>query len=234
MKHLVIGVGQIGSAVTAVLSEKYDVLTLDITPESIKSKIDVLHICFPYSEDFIKEVRKYRTKFKPKLIIIYSTVPIGTTKKIKHAVHSPVEGKHPRLATSVRVGLRWIGYNDREDKILAQNIWRPITLCESVPSSDWTEFLKLASTSKYGINIVWADYMDRVSKELDMPYDYVKEWDHSYNDLYSRLRMKGNRKYILDPPQGEIGGHCVVPNAKLLNEQFPSQMLYKIIEMEQK
>lgn len=231
MKNLVIGLGQIGSAVYQVLIDNgRDVQGLDVLPESLNNKFDVLHICFPYSEDFVKEVKKYKRKFKPDLTIIYSTVPIGTTKQIKHAVHSPVEGKHPRLATSVRKGLRWIGYNDNEDKIYAQKIWRPVTLCETVPNSDWTEFLKLASTSKYGINLVWAEYMDSVSKHLGMPYDYVKEWDVSYNDLYANLKMRHNRKYILDPPNGKIGGHCVVPNAELLDKQFPSDMLKMIKE----
>lgn len=235
MINLVIGMGQIGSAVSQVLADGgYEVLTMDVNSESITRKIDVMNICFGYSDSFIKDVRSYQRKFKPKVTIIYSSVPVGTTKRIKHAVHSPIEGKHPRLTGSVRMGLRWIGYNNDEDKHLAQKVWRPITVCETVPNSDWTEFLKLASTSKYGINIVWAEYMDKVSKDLGMPYDYVKDWDQSYNDLYSRLKMKGNRKYVLDAPRGEIGGHCVVPNAKLLNEDYPNQMLFNIIEMEQK
>lgn len=232
MKHLVIGMGEVGAAVYDALSDLYEVKTLDVVPEQITETIEILHVCFPYSEDFIKEVKKYKTKFKPKLTMIYSTLPVGTTKHLKNTVHSPVEGKHPRLAYSVKNGLRWIGYNDNEDKIMAQKIWRPITLCETVPNSDWTEFLKLASTSKYGINIVWADYMDKVSQHLGMPYNYVKEWDMAYNELYGKLKMKHVRKYVMEPPKGPIGGHCVVPNAKLLDEQFPNGMLKMIKELE--
>lgn len=231
MNHLIAGVGQIGTAVLQLLEKYHDVFAIDKDSEKVEKKIDIIHICFPWTDDFIKEVKKYQKTYKPKLIIIYSTVPIGTTKRIKHAVHSPVEGKHPRLYTSIKIGLRWIGYNDNEDKIKAQAIWRPITLCESVPNSDWTEFLKLASTSKYGINIVWADYMDKVSKHLKMPYDYVKEWDMAYNELYGRLRMKHIRKYVLEPPQGPVGGHCILPNAEILNDQFPNEMLKMIGQM---
>lgn len=231
-KHLVVGLGQIGSAVAQVLSQgDNDVITLDINPEVITDKISVMHVCIPWSDDFIKQVKKYQKKYNPKLTIIYSTLPVGTTKKIKHAVHSPVEGKHPRLASSVRMGLRWIGYNDNEDKRLAQKVWRPITLCESVPNSDWTEFLKLASTSKYGINIVWAQYMDDVSKHLNMPYDYVKEWDQAYNELYGKLRMKHIRKYVMEAPKGIIGGHCVRENSILLDKDFPDDMLKMIYAM---
>lgn len=230
MNMLVVGMGEIGSAVATNLGI-HKVFTLDANSEPITAIIDVMHICFPYTEDFVKEVKKYQRKYQPKLTIIYSTVPVGTTKNIKHAVHSPVEGKHPRLTQSIKVGLRWIGYNDNEDKLLAQKIWRPITLCESVPNSDWTEFLKLASTSKYGINIVWADYMNAVADFLKMPYEYVKEWDTEYNNLYRKLKMKHNRKYVLDPPHNKIGGHCVVSNAEILDKQFPNIMLKMIKAM---
>ena len=232
MNHLVVGIGQIGSAVLRVLSEeKYNVYSRDLNNEHIKADIDILHICFPYSEDFVKEVKKYRVKYKPQLVIIYSTVPVGTTKSIKHAVHSPIEGKHPRLYYSVKAGIRWIGYNDNEDKMLAQKIWGAITRYQSVEDSDWTEFLKLASTSKYGINIVWANYMDKVSKHLCMPYDYVKRWDQDYNALYSMLKMRSIRKFVLDPPGGVISGHCIVPNAELLDKQFPNDMVKMIVGM---
>lgn len=232
MNHLVIGMGQIGSAVaTVLLGGGYDVSMADIATERLDKTIDVLHICFGYSDEFVQEVKKYQKAYQPRLIIIYSTVPIGTTKCVKSAVHSPVEGKHPRLSHSIKVGLRFIGYNDNQDKVLAQNIWRPITVCESLPNSDWTEFLKLASTSKYGINIVWADYMANVAGQLEMPYNYVKDWDKAYNELYGKLKMKHNRKFVLDPPDGKIGGHCVVPNAELLDNQFPHCMLKQIKAM---
>lgn len=233
MNHLVVGIGEIGSAVATVLSEaNYSVKTLDISPEPVDGTVHILHICIPYSEDFVKIVKDYQKQYHPDLVIIYSTLPVGTTKKIKNAVHSPVEGKHPRLAGSIRMGLRWIGYNNNEDKTLAQKIWRPITVCESVGNSDWTEFLKLASTAKYGINIVWAEYMDSVADFLGMPYKYVKEWDQGYNQLYRKLRMPSYQKFVLDPPLGKIGGHCIVPNAFLLDAQFPSKMLKMIKEMQ--
>jgi hypothetical protein len=35
---------------------------------------------------------------------------------------------------------------------------------------------------------------------------------------------------ILYPPDGPIGGHCVVPNAKILSEEYESEFLRFIIE----
>jgi hypothetical protein len=34
---------------------------------------------------------------------------------------------------------------------------------------------------------------------------------------------------VLNPPVGNIGGHCVVPNAEILNRMFPSALLGEII-----
>lgn len=233
MNHLVTGMGEVGSAVFQVLFEHgYDMYTLDINSEPVQAPIDILHICFPYSDNFVKEVKKYRTKYKPQLTIIYSSVPIGTTKKLPHTVHSPVEGKHPRLNFGVKAFHRFIGYNDKADGKLAEKIWKPIVECSLLKSSDWTEFLKLASTSKYGINIVWADYMGDVAERLGMPYEYAKDWDKAYNNLYTRMKLRHTRKYVLDPPDGYIGGHCVTSNARLLNENYPDEMLDMIIEME--
>lgn len=225
MHHLVIGAGEIGSAVAQVFSDSVDIL--DVHPETFKKQPDVVHICFGYFSGFVKEVKRYQAKYQPKLTIIYSTVPIGTTKKIPHAVHSPVEGKHPRLYSSLMMGKRFIGHNDVKSGKLAEKVWESAQL---VPNSDWTEFLKLASTAKYGINLVWADYMSNVSQELGMNYDLVKEWDQAYNQLYRRLKYHNYRKFILEPPSGQIGGHCIVPNAFLLDDQFPHEMLKLIKE----
>ena len=230
--NLIIGMGEIGSAVAQVLLDAgYKVSTLDLNSEPVNGDIEVLHICFPYTQYFLKEVKKYRVKYKPKLTIIYSSVPIGTTKQIPHAIHCPIEGKHPRLNFGVKAFRKFIGYNDPKDGFMARDLWKPISEFELLPNSDWTEFLKLASTSKYGINIVWADYMGDTAERLDMPYDYVKDWDRAYNNLYGRMKEWRYRKFVLDPPDGWIGGHCIVSNAELLNESYPEGMLDMIIEL---
>lgn len=233
-KMLVIGLGEVGAAVCQVLlNAGHSVITHDIKKENITDTIDVMHICFPYSGKFVKQVQEYQKRFSPRLTIIYSTVQIGITKELgKGVVHSPIEGKHPRLQFSTKVFTRWIGCNYLEDGQAAAEIWIPITKVRIVLDSNYTEFLKLASTSKYGLNIVWAQYMSDCAKELDMNYEYVKEFDEDYNDLYAKLHLSQYRKYVLDSPNNEIGGHCVVPNAKLLDQQFSSDLLDEIIAME--
>jgi UDP-N-acetyl-D-mannosaminuronate dehydrogenase len=232
MQNLVIGMGEVGTAVAEVLSERYKIQTHGEDYEDIYGKIDALHICFPYSDNFIKYVRQYMKRFDPLVVIIYSTVPVGTTKKLgAKVVHSPIEGKHPKLRRSTKIFTRFIGYNRGVSGTLAVRIWEPIVNIKLIPDSDYTEFLKLASTSKYGINIVWAQYMANCAKELGMDYQLVKDWDRAYNSLYKQLKLVDYRKFVLDAPEGPIGGHCVVPNAEILDERFPSDLLKMIKEM---
>src|SRR5438105_11893023 len=52
--------------------------------------------------------RGYITIWQPEHIAIWSTLPIGTTRQVSDkAVHTPVTGKHPNLADSIRRMRRW-------------------------------------------------------------------------------------------------------------------------------
>lgn len=234
MKDLIIGYGEIGQAVHKAIC--LEARTLDINKKNNKIvDVDVMHICFPYSDKFVDSVRGYITKFEPKHIIIWSTVPIGTTKKIKYAVHSPVEGVHPDLELSLRTMTRWIGANQVHEAQFFYKYFTGIGLkVRSVSDSDYTEFLKLRSTSRYGINLVFADYESSVANKIGMDWQLLKEFDTDYNKLYHQLGKDWAQRYVLDPPNGTIGGHCVRQNALLLNEQYPDELLHKIIDMEGK
>lgn len=235
-KHLVIGLGQIGRAVRDVLSSKYGVdgLDLKIGVGSILDQYDVLHICFPYSEGFQYNVHHYIKKYEPKLVIVYSTTQVGTCNGIgPGVVHSPVEGKHPNLAKSIRLFTRWIGCASDDAREAAVDIWRPLVRgVRMVDDSSHTELLKLRSTSKYAINIAWTQYEKECTDMVGMDFELVKEFDQDYNSLYEKLGYDDVKRYILDPPNNKIGGHCLVPNAKLLNEFNRSNYLDDVIGME--
>lgn len=229
-KNLIIGMGQVGSSIYRVLAEHDTTLARDVENPGIAEDIDVMHICFPYSASFIDEVRKYIELYDPKLVIVYSSVPIGTCESIgMDIVHSPIEGVHPNLEDSIRVFTRWLGSADEAAIDKAARFWyrfvREVATCKS---SRYTEWLKLRSTAKYGVNLVWTDYEKEVSDQLGMHFDLVKAYDSGYNKLYRDLGLFKYQRYVLDPPEGKIGGHCIVPNAGLLDKQFPSPMLKAI------
>lgn len=223
VNNLIIGYGEIGKAVGAVIGE-HD--WVDLTASLSIGKYDIIHICFPYTSYFVEHVMGYAQDWKPKHVIIWSTVPIGTTKQIGGAVHSPVEGKHPDLALSIQTMERWVGCNEKVEGRFFANYFRDLGLrTKLVESSDFTEALKLLSTTEYGINIEFARYKKRVADKLGMDYELTKEWNREYNRLYHTLGMERRfQKFVLDAPEGPKGGHCVVPNARLLDEQFPSDL----------
>lgn len=230
---LIVGMGQIGNGLFKVLLGKVPVIARDITATQIVGEVDIMHICIPYSVKFEKAVKDYIKLYNPKLTIVYSTVPIGTCERLK-VVHSPVEGKHPELAKSLLSMQRWLGSSDKEMLKVAKNFWEKIVPVRAMPKADFTEWLKLRSTAKYGVNIAWADYEAEVSKKLGMDFSAIRQFDTDYNLLYDKLEMTQFKRYILDAPNGKIGGHCIVPNAKLLDEQYPNDWLKKIIKMEKK
>ena len=99
----IIGYGEIGSSLAKVYQEKGLVpMIRDLNVNTIHGKIDILDICLPYGENFISTVNSYIDLYLPKLTIIHSTVPVGTTKQISRpVVHSPVRGVHPNLKEGI-------------------------------------------------------------------------------------------------------------------------------------
>jgi len=87
MRKKIIGImgwGEIGKSVAKLYPKsKYEILSKDLKQDNLKNnKVDVLHICFPYSQDFVKESAQQVKKNRPGITIIESTVDVGTTKKI--------------------------------------------------------------------------------------------------------------------------------------------------------
>jgi len=177
------------------------------------------------------QVGEYRYKYKSKHTIIYSTVPIGTCGLLD-VTHSPVEGRHPNLEKSIRTMVRWLGSKNKSELDFFDKLFKEKNIkTRLVDSPEFTEFLKLRSTSKYGVNLVWADYEKSVADDLGMDFELLKEFDRNYNELYEKLDEDWAKRYVLDPPGGKINGHCVVPNSILLDKQYPNQMLKMIEEM---
>lgn len=230
MRPIIAGYGEIGKAVGTIVGEH------DIIDDGylMPGNADVLLVCFPYSKTFVADVINYVIRHSIKHVAIFSTLPIGVTKEITGAIHSPVEGKHPDLEMSIRQMERWIGYNDREEGLFFNGYFKDLGLkTKMVENTDCTEALKLLSTTEYGINIVFAAYKAKVAEAIGMDFELTKEWNRAYNRLYKDLGMeKRYQKYVLDAPKGKIGGHCVRENTYLLQDQFPDNILTMIQDLD--
>ena len=235
MKTLVIGKGQVGHGLGRVLSDAYEVITYDLVMgdkylkdiEGLHTDIELLIIAFPWSDKFIDSVKEYEHKFCPKYTVVVSTVPVGTCEKLD-AWHSPISGKHPNLGESIAIHTRWIGgpYNEDLARYFKKANMRP----EWTETARETEFLKLASTTLYAVNIEFARYMKEVCDLEGFDYENSKLWNQDYNELYMKLGLPQFQKFVLNAPEGKIGGHCIVSNANILQEQYPNPLVKVVVD----
>ena len=82
ISDIIIGGGEIGNSLYNTLSAEYacDIYDLKYGPSRLeglkRNEYDYMHICFPYNDKFIESVENYKKIFKPKHVIVHSTVPV--------------------------------------------------------------------------------------------------------------------------------------------------------------
>lgn len=230
MKAILVGYGEIGKGVRGFYERFHDIDVIDLnyTQDSYESEYDIMLVAIPYSSGFVGTIKEYQKRFKPKGTIIFSTVAIGTTSQIKNAVHAPIEGKHPHLEDSISLWKPMIGgYNKHVEKWF-NAINKPRVYVEN---PEITEAMKMLSTSYYGVMLEYFRYANSVLEVFGGNKDHFNEYTNNYNNLYQEMDMANFTRPIFNSvPVGKLGGHCVTPNAKILDQQFPSIFLKQIYE----
>lgn len=217
MKHLIVGYGQVGKSLHEVLGEAVykdlDKGTWD------HGKVDVVHICIPFTPDefnqdipFNLDVQMY--KKLADLVIVHSTTPVGTCDRLD-VVHSPVRGVHPNLAEGIRTFTKYFG-GKRADE--AAKIFSDMGIkTKTYPEAKITEAMKLWDTTQYGRLIMLEKEIHDWCVKNMIDFDAVyTEANKDYNQGYIKLGRPEVVRPWLSHMDGPIGGHCVVPNAKLL------------------
>jgi len=226
MNHLVLGLGEIGTAMKTVLSEKYSCSGRDIQSD-LTGKFDVLHVCFPYFVNFVEVVEMYKKEYAADnaLVIIHSTVPIGVSSQCA-AVHSPVRGIHPHLVDGIKTFIKFFGGERAKD---AAKLFQDLGIGTiTTPKSETTEALKLWETTIYAWNIILEKEIYRYCQEKEIDFDVVyTDANKTYNEGYEALGRPEYKKFILKHVDGPIGGHCLIPNAKLLRSWVCDTILEK-------
>lgn len=228
MKSGILGYGEIGKAISKVCKEAGDeVLARDVDRDEFDGKIDVIHVCIPFQgTDFVNTVNSAVEDHDVDLVIIHSTVPVGTTKMVKNAVHSPCRGVHPNLYEGIKTFIKYVGSDNEELTKKTKKVLTHYGLKHQVfEGSRTTELNKLLDTTYYGICIEAHRYFKSICDHYDVDFDSVVEFNKTYNEGYLKLGKENVVRPALYAPEGEIGGHCVIPNAKLLQEQFPTQFI---------
>lgn len=220
MNTLIIGMGEIGSALSLALVPYYDVYTINSknTTYNDLDNIDVMHIAFPYTDEFENEVSRYQDLYNPRYTVIHSTVPVGISRKL-NALHSPVRGKHPDLYESMIVFEKMLGGEDSDE---IADYFRHVGMKVLVfRKQESTELAKLIDTLYYGVCIEYAKDVEKLCKEFDVPFSEVYVLaNKTYNEGYQKMGYNEYTRPVLQPLQKKIGGHCVLQNTYLLKSKF--------------
>jgi len=211
MNSIIVGDGEIGKSLHKIIGG--DITGYTLRPE----KYDIMHICFPYSEEFIEEVERYKELFHPKYTVIHSTVPVGTSRQCE-AIHSPVMGIHPYLEESLKTFTKYLGGDNAEE---VSDYFRRFGIKVYITDkSETTELMKLMCTLKYGIDIEFTKDVKRQCDKYKVPFEFYTLWNENYNKGYTKLEQEQFVRPNLIPNMKKIDGHCVRNNAELIETTF--------------
>ena len=230
-KDVVVGIGEIGKPILKLLSKDNIVVGFDLNPDLMDErkferyqnlKTSFLHIAIPVTGKFINNVLKLYKKFQPECIVIHSTIKPGITEELQGklpipVIYSATRGVHKNMLKdlkrytkffaicSISPRKQWaISSFSKKMKlcgIKTKKMSRPITL----------ELAKIiCDTSYLGWLVNYAQVSNLIAKNYDVNYDEM--WSFS-DEIHKFL---GNRPKMYP---GYIGGHCVIPNLKLINNE---------------
>jgi len=229
-KNVVAGLGEIGLPILKILSRKIQIVGYDINTKLMdKRKFEkfsnletsILHICIPFSKNFLFQVKSLRNKFNPEIIVIHSTLSPYTTQKLQSSLSIPIiysatRGVHKQMISDIKKYTKFYALEINAPKkkwasetyscllkkcgIKSKKMSGPITL----------ELAKIVvDTSYYGWLINYAQLSNMIAKEHGVNFDEM--WSFA-DEIHKNL---GNRPKMYP---GFIGGHCVIPNLDLIEE----------------
>lgn len=211
MKQLIIGAGEVGQALHEVIPGAD---LRDIEGHHKYPRADVLHIAFPWSEDFTQEVNRYQGRYGADLVIVHSTVPVGTCDPMGW-VHSPVRGRHPKLAEGLIQFVKHFGGSRAQE---ARGLWWEIGPATAFKTAATTEAGKLWEMVQFGLQVVIEKEIHAWCEQQGLDwYDVYQTFAITYNSGYVTLGHPEFVRPILDHMPGPIGGHCVLKACELID-----------------
>lgn len=246
----IVGIGSVGKALWKLIieakSKSFVLKTWDKQcPGDDGSELaDFLHICFPYSDSFINEVLTYYKKHKAKLVIIHSTVKPGTTRKLHlrgcPVAYSPIIGPHNKLSLIMPLFVTMVAAPQKE--VLSQAMEHLGKLgfrLKPVESLEGLELGKLLSTLYFGWCVAFQKEARKICKEQSIYDTAYNTFNRVYNENYRLLEEINESDYyairpLLNNMPGGIGGTCIIPNVKLLEEFCPNELSEFLLRMNEK
>ena len=230
-KDIVAGLGEIGSPILKLISRATIAVGYDINKKYMnKNKFNkyqnidtyFLHVCIPFTKEFITNVVSLSEKFNPEAIVIHSTVSPYTTKKLQDKLNIPIiysatRGVHKRMLNDLRRYTKFysIELNAPKKNWASINFSKLMKKCgvktKKMSSPLTLELAKIiVDTSYYGWLINYAQLSNMIAIQNKVDYDEM--WSFA-DEIHKFL---GNRPKMYP---GFIGGHCVIPNLELIDHQ---------------
>ena len=230
-KDVVVGLGEIGNPILKLLSKKNIVVGFDLNRDLMdKIKFEkyknletsFLHIAIPVTDKLITNILKLYKKFLPECIIIHSTIKPGTTEKLQKKIPIPViysatRGVHNRMIYDLKRYTKFfvISANAPRSKWALSRYVKVMKDCgiktKKMSNPETLELAKIICDTSY---LGWLVNYAQLSNMIAIQYgiDYDEMWSFS-DEIHRNL---GNRPKMYP---GYIGGHCVIPNLELINNQ---------------
>jgi len=229
-KHIVVGLGEIGRPILNLLSEKVTVVGFDVNPNLMEKKFyryekiptSFVHICIPFGKNFIFNVKEIYKKFKPKAIVIHSTISPYTTKKLQKKIPIPIiysatRGVHKRMLQDLKRYTKFFAIEKNAPRAKwASTMYSKIMKSCKVKTKQMSSPLTLelakivCDTSYYGWLINYAQLSNMIAVKHRVNFDEM--W--TFADEIQKL-LKNRPKMF----PGFIGGHCIIPNLDLISDK---------------
>ena len=242
MTDIILGMGEVGEALFDLFVEReFNCIGIDIDNSKCKNysenstieNPEYLHVCLSGElTEFEDIISNWVSKLEGlKAIIIHSTVKPGTTKNIQEKLKvpilfSPIRGIHKRFLEDIKKYTKFIATDDKQ---LAPEIKSDLE--KRFQKVDWMSTTKTAELAKllvdttyYGWLINYAQITKMICEKEGIDFDEM--WKFA-DEIHENL---GNRPKMYP---GIIGGHCVIPNLSLIeNENL--DMIKKINKLYEK
>tara|TARA_Y100000996_G_C22446049_1_gene611852 strand:- start:157 stop:930 length:774 start_codon:yes stop_codon:yes gene_type:complete len=230
-KDVVAGLGEIGTPILKLLSKNFEVVGYDLNIKLMNqkkfnklndTKTSFLHIAIPISPKFDNNVLKLNKKFNPECIVIHSTISPGTTTRLQKKINIPIiysatRGVHKRMIKDIKRYVKFFAISSSApEKKWATEMYSKKMKKSGIKTKKMSkpETLELAKiicdTSYLGWLINYSQISNQIAKSFDVNYDEM--WSFS-DEIHKFL---GNRPKMFP---GYIGGHCVIPNLDLINNE---------------
>jgi len=233
-KDIVAGLGEIGFPIFKILSKNFPIegfdknFKLNVHKKSLENhQVDFLHVCIPFSKNFISDVLKLEKKFTPNAIVIHSTVSPHTTEKLQKKLQIPIiysatRGVHKRMSRDLKRYVKFYSVysstnnSNNISKLFEKRFAKCNIKCKKMSSPLTLELAKIiCDTSYYGWLINYAQISKIISDKENVDFDEM--WSFS-DEIHKFLK---NRPKMFP---GIIGGHCVIPNLELIDNSLLNQI----------